>query len=89
MDVVASNHSEQITKWLAYGWVTGLIGLVVLQPILGSITIYFGIRASRAAKADGDSRKKKAQALIALGCFDFVFLLIIVIGTVRLIGERP
>ena len=73
-------------RWLTYGIVFGLLGMAFVGIILGPVTIYFGIRAAR----ETPSAKSKVVAflVVALGVFDILFSIIMMIGTIRLVGAQ-
>jgi hypothetical protein len=72
-----------------YGLILGLVGILFLGLVFGPLAIYFGVRARTAAAAIGSrGRARAADFVIGLGVFDILFVLIRVVGTIRLIGAR-
>jgi hypothetical protein len=78
---------DEAAKWARYGLGAGLVGILFLGIVCGPAAIYFGVRARRAAAAR-ESRRAARTALVAivLGVFDILLSLIMMVGTIRMIG---
>ena len=75
-------------RWVRYGTVSGCLGLVFVPIILGPVAIYFGARALKETTPNSGKRKLAPVLVIGLGVFDIFLRLILIIGTIRLMGTQ-
>jgi len=78
---------EEVSKKVKIGTIVGLIGVLFFGIVLGPIAVYYGAGARNGARSlEWRSKQKAANFVIALGVFDILFSLVMIVGTIRTIG---